>query len=819
MNNEPLDESDDQLDDAAREEKKARRLKLEPKILQLVNDAKYKPAKPRMITSRLGLEQSDLVDVRRAIKQLIRQGRLKFGAKHLVLPAGNPKPAESAKTEIVPVAKREKSNEVIGVFRKTSQAFGFVTPSDYFGRDRAQDIFIPPRQELDASDGDTVRVRVVRERGSNRTSGRIIDVIERSTHTFVGTYRERGTQGIVTIDGDHFPAPVLVGDAKAKNCRVGDKVVIEMVHFPTSEGAGEAVIVKVLGPRGQAGVDTQTIVVEFGLPGEFPKAALDEAHRQATLFNEAELSGRTDFTKKTIVTIDPKTARDFDDAISLEKLDNGNWELGVHIADVAHFVQRGTALDDEAYIRGNSVYLPDMVIPMLPEVISNNLASLQPHRVRYTMSVIMEVTPDGETMHAEWHRGAINSAHRFNYEEIDEYLLDDQPWRDRLSTAVFQLVRDMHELAMPMRRRRMRRGSIDLVLPEVSIDLDENGKVAGAHVEPYTESHQMIEEFMLAANEAVAQKLDDLDLYYIRRIHEPPSEKKLRDLTEFVKHLGISCESLESRFEIKRVVELSNNMPERQAIHFAVLRSMQKAVYSPKEVGHYALASKNYCHFTSPIRRYPDLIVHRMVADLINGNKPIADFDLLQKWGQHCSETEQRAEQAERELIKLKLLNFLSDRIGMELVAFITGVEAFGVFVQGLELPAEGLLPLENLPTDHYDFDGVTRTLQGRRAGNEFRLGDRLTVVVHKVDPDRRQLQFALKGQIPTPRGDKKQQSPDGSRGRDFSDRGGSRKSSNRGESRDSKRPSKSSERRPRAEDSKRKAAGPPKRRQSKRRD
>jgi ribonuclease R len=592
-----------------------------------------------------------------------------------------------------------------------------------------------------------------------------------------------------------------------------------MVHFPTSDGAGEAVIVQVLGPRGQAGVDTQTIEIEFGLPGPFPKPALDEAHRQAEKFDENDLAGRTDFTHKTIVTIDPKTARDFDDAISLERLDNGNWELGVHIADVAHFVQRGTALDDEAYIRGNSIYLPDKVIPMLPEVISNNLASLQPHRVRYTMSVVMEITPEGETLHAEWHRGAIKSAHRFNYEEIDEYLLDDQPWRERLSTAVFQLVRDMHELAMPMRRRRMRRGSIDLVLPEVSIDLDEDGKVAGAHVESYTESHQVIEEFMLAANEAVAQKLDDLDLFYVRRIHEPPSEKKLRDLTEFVKHLGIPCESLESRFEIKRVVELSNNMPERQAIHFAVLRSMQKAVYSPKEVGHYALASKNYCHFTSPIRRYPDLIVHRMVADLINGKKPIADFDLLQKWGQHCSETEQRAEQAERELIKLKLLNFLSDRIGMELEAFITGVEVFGVFVQGLELPAEGLLPLENLPTDHYDYDGVTRTLQGRRDGNEFRLGDRLTIVVHKVDPDRRQLQFALKGKIQTPLGDKKSKRPDDSRGRDFSDRRGSRKSPDRSPPRDSTRGAKSSDRRPRAESPKRKSSGPPKGRRSKRRD
>jgi ribonuclease R len=754
MNSEQLFPADDDLSDEQyakiREEKKARRQLLEPKIIALVNDPSYKPCKPRQIAERLGLGDDQNSDVRRTVKKLIKEGRLKFGPKHRVHPVKTQSEVANSSTpssnfDDKPIAKvKLKPNEVIGVYRKTSRAFGFVTPSDYFGGDRAQDIFIPPRKELDASDGDTVRVRVNRERRTDRSNGRVLEVLKRSTHTFVGTYSERGVQGIVTVDGEQFDSPIWVGDAKAKNCRPGDKVIIDMVHFPTPHQAGEAVIVEVLGPRGTPGVDTQTIIAEFGLPGEFPRAAMQEAHRQAELFDDEDFSGRTDFTKKTIVTIDPKTARDFDDAISLERLDNGNWELGVHIADVAHFVQPGTALDDEAYQRGNSIYLPDKVIPMLPEIISNNLASLQPRRNRYTMSVLMEVTPEGEVRHTEWHRGVIKSQYRFTYEEIDDYLADDQSWRERLTTGVFELVRNMHSLAMPMRKRRMRRGSIDLILPEVSIDLDDDGRVAGAHVEEYTESHQVIEEFMLAANEAVAQKLNDLELFYMRRIHESPSEKKLRDLTEFVRHLGISCDSLESRFEIKRIVALSADMPERAAIHFAVLRSMQKAIYSPKEVGHYALASKNYCHFTSPIRRYPDLIIHRMVADLINGKKPKSNFEQLEKWGQHCSATEQRAEQAERELIKLKLLNFLADRIGSKLPGVITGVEAFGVFVQGTELPAEGLLPLELLPPDNYWFDQASRTLSGRRAGNEFRLGDRVTVVVHRVDPDRRQLNFAL---------------------------------------------------------------------------
>ncbi len=336
--------------------------------------------------------------------------------------------------------------------------------------------------------------------------------------------------------------------------------------------------------------------------------------------------------------------------------------FGVHIADVSHFVPLRSKLDNEAYRRATSVYLPDKVIPMLPEIISNNLASLQPDRVRYTMTAVIEFSEEGVPIATDMHRGVIKSAHRFNYEEVDEYLENDRPWKKKLTPEVFQIVREMHTLAMMLRKRRMKRGAIDLAIPEVKIELDEDGKVCGATTRNNTESHQMIEEFMLAANEAVAQKLQDLGLFMIRRIHEPPAEKKLLDLTSFIREMGIDCESMQSRFEIKRVAELANARPDRAAVHFSILRSMQKAVYSPKEVGHYALNSKAYCHFTSPIRRYPDLIIHRMIGDFIDGKKPMSDFDRLTKLGQHCSSLEQRAEQAERDLKKLKLMNYLSDK-------------------------------------------------------------------------------------------------------------------------------------------------------------
>ncbi len=715
----------------------------EPKDLQklvweLVNASDYRPSKPRQISKKLRLDQDDARALKRTIKRMVKDGKLVWGPKHLLMKG---KPKQKSGDHQSP---KKQPNEVVGIYRKAAAGYGFVKPNNSTSVDRTDDVFIPLGKQADAANGDTVRVRVSSRRQGReiKKSGLVLEVTHRKTHRFVGSYLEQDGDGLVSIDNGAFAEPILVGDAGAKNCRVGDKVVIEMANFPSANQEGEGVIVEVLGERGQPGVDTQMIIHEFGLPQEFPEAVLDDARDQAEKFDETIGPNRTDFTKKTVVTIDPKTARDFDDAISLEVLENGHWQLGVHIADVSHFVPYRSDLDNEAFQRATSVYLPDKVIPMLPEVISNNLASLQPDRIRYSMTAIIEFTADGAPVATDLHRGAIKSCHRFNYEEIDDYLERDQPWKKKLTPDVFELVRNMHSLAMILRKRRMKRGSIDLSLPEVVIDLDDDGKVSGAHRTENTESHQMIEEFMLAANEAVAQRLVDEDLFLMRRIHEPPSESKLRDLTKFVRSMGIDCGDLQDRFELKRVVAEASKLPQAYAINFAVLRSMQKAVYSPRELGHFALASEAYCHFTSPIRRYPDLIIHRMVGDLVDGKRPVSGFDRLASLGAHCSDLERRAEQAERELKKLKLLNYLHDKIGMKMDAVITGVESFGVFAQGIELPAEGLIPVDKLPDDKYQFDRSARTLAGFRPNNQFRLGDRIRIRVAAVDPDRRILEF-----------------------------------------------------------------------------
>lgn len=638
-----------------------------------------------------------------------------------------------------------------GVFRRTSLGHGFVRPEGTTREEgRTQDIYINSKQSLDAASGDRVRVRIDRHRARGRgpkrvrQQGVIVEVLERENYRFVGSYMERGGVGLVQVGGRVFQQPIPVTDPGAKNAVEGDQVVIEMVRFPTHFDDGEAVIVEVLGPRGAPGVDTLAIIREYDLPGEFPEAALNEARLMAERFDGAIDEDRRDLTELTTITIDPADARDFDDAISLERLDNGHWLLGVHIADVAFFVPRDSALDQEARRRGTSVYLPDRVIPMLPEIISNNLASLQPGRVRYTRSVFMEFTPDGICVSTEVVRSAIRSKRRFSYEEVDDYLANPAGWRDKLSPDVFQLLADMRDLAMTLRHRRLDGGAIELTLPEIKITLDAEGRVTGARVVENTVSHQIIEEFMLSANRSVAEMLNERQLHFLRRIHEPPTPIKLRSLTEFVRELGIPCESMVSRFEIKRVIAAVRGEPTEYAVNYAVLRSFQKATYGPKVAGHYALNWDHYCHFTSPIRRYPDLEIHRMFEALDRGERPRLSRGELQLLGDHCSDREQRAEAAERELVKLKLLLYLNDHLGMRMEAVITGVEEFGIFAQGRELPAEGFLSVSSLQDDFYRFDATTHSLVGHRSGHQFRLGDTITVEVAHVDLARRELDFRL---------------------------------------------------------------------------
>lgn len=706
-------------------------------ILQLVARPDYQPIKIRQLAEHLGLSKGERASLRKLVKRLADRGEVAYVGGRLMRAGADTQPAA-----------RASANQLVGIFRRMAAGHGFVRPKlPGWQESGGEDIYIPAQYAGDASSGDEVVLELSRARGpKGKLRGRILRVLQRQTYQFVGTYFEQAGQGYVQVDGTVFNRPIPVGDPGAKNVRPDDKVVFEMVRFPSPWHEGEGVITEVLGPRGQPGVDTLSIIREFDLPDQFPPEVLEEARREADAFQEIIPPWRRDLTELTIVTIDPEDARDFDDAISLEKLPNGNWLLGVHIADVAYFVRPQSALDREARHRSTSVYLPDRVLPMLPEVISNSLASLQPGKLRYTKSVFLEYTPEGDRVGVEFCHSAIRSTKRLTYEQVDAFLADPAAWRRKLGVKVHDLLGGMHQLAMTLRRRRLERGALELSLPEIKILLDDQGRVSGARLIEHTESHQIIEEFMLAANEAVAQRLRDAGVPFLRRIHKPPTTKKLRDLAEFVQELGLKTNGLEDRFELQKVLQQTTGRPEQHAVHYAVLRSLQRAVYSPEAEGHFALASSCYCHFTSPIRRYPDLTVHRLLGALIDGRTPKSDLRDLLILGQHCSDREERAELAERELTKWKLLAYLENRIGMEMDAVITGVESFGLFVQGLELPAEGLIHVDSLVDDYYYYDRSAHSLCGRLRGNQFRLGDVVRVAVARVDLDRRELDFRLVG-------------------------------------------------------------------------
>jgi ribonuclease R len=549
------------------------------------------------------------------------------------------------------------------------------------------------------------------------------------------------------VDGTVFSHSVWVGDPGAKGVKSQDKVVIDMLRFPTADDRGEGVITEVLGPLGRPGVDLLSIIRALGLPEEFPEAALNEARAQADQFREGDLDGREDFTDDVVVTIDPIDARDFDDAVSVV-IDpkTKHWVLTVHIADVAHFAPPGGPLDAEARKRATSVYLPQKVIPMFPEVISNGLASLQQGKLRYVKTVQMEFTPNLQKGHVRFFNGAIRVKRRFHYDEVSGILTD---WEGthrngKYEPEVLALLRRMRDLAMLLRKKRLKRGALELSMPEAVLEYDAHGKVTGAHFAVNDVSHQIIEEFMLAANEAVAEHFAHLEVPFLRRVHPAPNEEKLDAFADFAELLGYPLERSQDRFELQRVLRETADKPERAAIHYALLRSLKQATYSPIQDQHYALASRDYCHFTSPIRRYPDLTVHRLLDRWVRHKKAAADVDELVVLGDHCSKMERRAETAERELVKLKLLQYLSTRLGEKLDAVITGVADYGFFAQAEQFPAEGLVHISSLTDDFYRHDEEHHALFGQRTKKRYRLGDRVRVVVSRVDVQRRMLDFRL---------------------------------------------------------------------------
>jgi ribonuclease R len=722
------------------------------RILEHLKSGRYQPQKPKRLARTIQVVHDDYHAFRDALRDLMREGRVIIGASGTVV-----LPTQTAARD-----------ELVGTYRHNRRGFGFVIPTDPSSH---EDLYIPEGAHAGALTGDIVRARIGASGhrfGKSIREGQIVQIIQRTSKRFAGTLARQGTQWLVLPDGNTLTEPILAPDAASRHIRPGTKVVVELTTYPAPGHRAQGVITEVLGEPGEKDVDLRSVIVQFNLPGPFPQAARDQARRAVDQFDpQDEAPRRLDLSDQTILTIDPDDAKDYDDAISLGRLDNGQWELGVHIADVSWFVTEGSALDQEARARGNSCYFPGHVIPMLPEILSNGVCSLQEGVGRLCKSAFIVFDEGGRPIRTRFANTLIRSAQRLRYREAQAIIDNAQtiPHPDgprRLADYpedVVDLLRQMDQLARRIRKRRLAEGQIVLDLPEVELLLDEDGKVIGAREEDQSFTHTIIEMFMVEANEAVARLLDSIGVPFIRRIHPPPQAESSERLRHFVHVSGHRLPKVLDRKAIQSLLAAVKGRPEAFAVNLAILKSLARAEYSPQNVGHYALASECYCHFTSPIRRYADLMVHRLLdaylhatgsaARSVGGRRKvhIADapsYDDLVEAGRHMSFTERRADDAERELRKVKLLELLAEQLGQEYVGVVTGVTSFGIFIQLQQYLVEGLIRYEDLMDDWWDVDERSGLVRGQRTGRTIRIGDVAKVIVVRVDVARRELDLAI---------------------------------------------------------------------------
>jgi len=631
------------------------------------------------------------------------------------------------------------------------------------------DIFIAAENTGTAMHGDRVVVRISRDapygRSKGRREGRVIRILERAHDTIVGTLQHSRNFYYVVPDDPRIVHDVYVRPIKDRRsptaaelrrgkqtaANVGDKVVVRLEPWESRHVNPEGDIIEILGPASAPGVDMLSIIRKYHLPTEFPGDVIDQANRISETVDARKLEGREDLRKKFIVTIDPDDARDFDDAIRVEKIDNGGWRLGVHIADVAAYVEPGSALDREARRRGNSVYLPDRVIPMLPERLSNGVCSLNPGVDRLTHSVFIQFDKNGVAKSARFEKSVIRSAHRLTYKQAYAILK---------SSPQDQLGEQLHvtwELASLLRRKRFEHGSLDLDFPEVKVRLDDKGKPVRLERIENDESHQLIEECMLAANEAVARELKKRAIPTVYRVHENPDPEKLAEYREFVLSFNYKVGDLTHRGELQRLLSSTRGKPEEQALKIGLLKSLKRARYAPQPLGHYGLAKPNYLHFTSPIRRYADLVVHRALAKHNGKYQSRIDMGQIASIAEHISMTERTAADAEIEAVRMKKLEFfqsqLDERKPQVFRAAIVDVRNYGLVVELPDALITGLVHVSSLAEDFYVFEPTQRRLIGRRSRKRFSVGDEVRVFVVRVDPFKRQVDFAIASQAPVKAG------------------------------------------------------------------
>ncbi len=648
----------------------------------------------------------------------------------------------------------EKMDLETGIFQAHPQGYGFVIPE----KKGKTDVYISARSKLDAMNGDKVVVRVTPPVGKKKTEGKregmVVRILERAQTRVVGTYElpdpKTGGFGFVTPFDTRLTQDLIISREHVGDAKPGDIVSAEIIAYPMRGRPPEGRIVKVIGKPGSPGIDSELIIEQYELPTQFSTAALQEADEIPQQVAPAMRKSRKDLRDLPTVTIDGEKARDFDDAISIERI-KGGYRLWVHIADVAQYVKEKTLLDEEAYLRGTSVYLPDRVIPMLPMQLSNGICSLNPNVDRLTLTCEMDIAASGDILRYDIYESIINSNERMTYTAVREILVDRDPAQRKRYSALLAEFELMEELMNVLRTKRSKRGSIDFDLPEPEIVLDLQGRMTEIIRAERNMAHQIIEEFMLAANETVARHIENKKAPFIYRIHEEPDEEKLTDLVEFLATLGISLPTVKKvkPLHLQKALAKAKGSPEETLINTVLLRTMKQARYSHENVGHFGIAAETYTHFTSPIRRYPDLIVHRILKADMRGK--LKDEVYVEKLAEalpesaiHCSQRERKAMEAERDVVTMLKLRFIEDKVGEVFDGIITGVVQFGFFVQLRDLFVEGLVHVSTLTDDYYHYVEKLHCLRGERRKCVYRIGDTVRVRVDRVDTARKRIDFSL---------------------------------------------------------------------------
>ncbi len=696
------------------------------KILSLLNDPLYKPMKPKELAHLMQVPEDAKQDFKQLLDQLEAEGKMTITAKgRVVLPQG--------------------AGLIKGTFIGNVRGFGFVVPEEGQG----DDVYIPAEDTGKARHKDVVLCRLTRnEEGNRRSQGVVVKILSRGFEQLVGTFYKEKTFGVVVPDDPKLPIEILVDFKDSQDAVTGHKVTVKIIEKENQSGQHpQGVITGILGHRNDPGVDILSIIYRHNLPIEFDGPALEQLDTITGHITPEEISNRRDLRHLQTITIDGADTKDVDDAVTLDVLPDGGYRLGVHIADVSHYVKAKTPLDKAAYQRGTSVYLADRVIPMLPPKLSNDICSLNPEVDRLALSCIMTINPQGKVIDHEIVNAIIQVDAPINYDKVAEILTNDQSPLREAYAAYMPLLEGLARLSEQLRENRVKRGAIEFDFPEPKLILDEKGHPTDIVLRRRNIATGIIEECMILCNETIASAYAWLTVPFVYRCHEKPEEDKLRTLWAFAGHFGYKRKGRGNHaMALQGLLSKIESAPEEAMISRVMLRSLKQARYTHENIGHFGLASDAYCHFTSPIRRYPDLLIHRIIkAHLAGGYTKMLETlnEHIEDLCRHCSTTERRAEMCERDVMDMKKVAYMADKVGQIFTGVISGVTGWGMFV---ELPntVEGMVPMSDIPGDYYIYDKERLCLTGERTGKTYALGDMVTVQLVMADEEACRLTFTL---------------------------------------------------------------------------